>query len=140
MAFSEPDQARIFDRMGHPRRFLSVDSALLQAIAAVGNDASMSARIVTYLDDCDRIDAKLKGSQVRQAVSSIDKNDIVLSGYREIVALRSEGRRYVGRIAAILGVEPRHDSFSAEICPDIQPTSPLQALYQGHGNSLMKLG
>lgn len=118
MAFSPTDEARLFDRMGYARRYLSVDSSLVQAINAVGDDAQISALIVSYLDRCDEIDAKLKGAEGRQAIASIDKQDVVFSGPREIIMLRSQGRLYLGRIARLLKVVPVGDGFSSSIQAD----------------------
>jgi hypothetical protein len=139
MAFSESDQARLFDRMGQARRFLSVDSALLQAIAAVGNDAAVSALVVSYLDRCDEIDEKLIDAEDRQALMSADQGDVVFAQYRELVSLRSQGRQYVGRIARLLGVEPRGDCFSASINANVPSWTPLNAMYGGSGSN-MKIG
>jgi len=115
MAFSDPDQARIFSRMGRARRYLQIDSALVHAINAVGDDAEVSALIVSYLDRCDEIDEKLVDAEDRQALMSADQGDVVFAQYRELAALRSQGRMYIGRIGRLLGVEPLGDGFSASI-------------------------
>jgi len=118
MAFSEEDTVRIFDRMGYARRFLSVDSSLLSAINSVGEDATVSALIVSYLDRCDEIDQKLIESEDRQAIVSADQGDVVFGGYREIAALRTRGREYLGRMARLLKVRPLGVCFSPSLEAD----------------------
>ena len=144
MAFTSADVVRIFDRMGQARRFLSVDSALLQAIAAVGSDPDMQVLVISLLNECDRVDAKLKSAQGRLSIRSIDKNDVVFNPDKEIFLLRSEGRRYVARIARALGVPPRGDCFSGSLDVNVAGWAPLQGMYGpgygGTGGNGMKLG
>jgi len=140
VAFQPTDVVRIFDRMGQPRRYLSVDSALLHAINAVGNDPDSQALVLSLLNDCDRVDAKLKAAQGRLALRSVDKDDVVFNPDREIYVLRSEGRRYVGRVARALGIQPRGDCFSGSIDANVPSWTPLGAMYGGTGGNLTKLG
>lgn len=141
MAFSDSDTARIFDAMGQARRFLSLDTALLQAIAAVGGDAAVSTLVVSYLDRLDAIDAKLVDAEDRQALMSADQGDAVFAQYRELVSLRSQGRMYIGRIARLLGVSPRGDKFSPSIDANVPNYSPIAGMYGNNGgNGNMKIG
>jgi len=140
MAFSQADTVRIFDRMGQARRFLSLDSSLLQAIAAIGSDSDVQALVISLLNECDRIDAKLKAAQGRLSLRSVDKDDVVFNPDKEIFMLRSEGRRYVKRIAGALGVSPRGDCFSGSIDVNVPNYSPLQAMYGNGSSGMMKLG
>ena len=139
MAFSAVDTVRIFDRMGTPRRFLSLDTALLQAVNAIGDDAEASALVVSLLDECDRVDRLLKGAQGNQGLKQVKGTKVVFRGPAQVVILRSEGRRYAGRIAKILGVKPRGDSFSGTTEVDVPAWTPLQAMYGNNGGG-MKMG
>jgi hypothetical protein len=57
------------------------------------------------------VDAKLTDAHGRLKAMKVGSID--LPGKLEISTLRSEGRRHVSRMASMLGVEVRHDVYSA---------------------------
>lgn len=58
------------------------------------------------------IDTKILDAHGR--LKALKVGSIDLSGPGEIATLRAEGRRFVARLSAILGVAPRVDVFSSQ--------------------------
>jgi hypothetical protein len=111
MALSEAQRVQIRFYLGWSARFHQFDSRLEQALNAVETLADTQTQIEAVLTDLDDIVTKLKASYDR--IRAMKVASIELPGKLEIGLLRSEGRRNVGSLAAILGVEVRHDIFSA---------------------------
>jgi hypothetical protein len=68
-------------------------------------------RVEAVLTDLDSVATAIKDSYSR--LKAIQVGSITLPGQNELGLLRSEGRRNAGSLAAILGVEVRHDVFSS---------------------------
>jgi hypothetical protein len=120
---SSTERAKVRLYLGWQSRFYQTDSALEQAMSAVDNDPDAVASIQALLTRCADVDAKLEDADSRQKLGVAE--DITFKGPVEIAALRGQGRQAVGRIAAVLGVEIRHDVYS--------PSAPA-------GSNFMKLG
>ena len=103
--------------LGWSARFHQIDSALEQALSAVGFDPETEARITNpisgtppgLLSLLEDVDAKLLGGHGRLKASQV--GSITLNA-AEIDQLRGEGRRHAARLAAVLGVVVRVDVFS----------------------------
>lgn len=114
MALTNSQKADIRLYLGWSARFLQVDSQLEGAIAAVQNDAAHEAQLTALLVEVANIDTKLKAAYPRLQASKVGSIELN-SG--EIGMLRSEGRRFVGRMASVLGVDVRNDVFSGTHMP-----------------------
>jgi hypothetical protein len=119
MALSSTDRARIRWYLGWTQRYLQTDSRLELAMGAT--DASADALLIIQdtlingglLASLADIDAKLVNAHKRIKVSKV--GTIELPGKMEIGILRSEGRRFVARLASLLGVEVRNDVYSGNL-------------------------
>lgn len=119
--FTEAQRADVRKYLGWAGRYYQTDSQLEQAMSAVSVDTE--TRIVAELEVCAAIDTALAGMRTRFKAEEV--GGIVLRGGAEMEDLRSQGRQAAGRIAAMLGVEIRHDAFSGS-----GPTSGGNYLFQ----------
>lgn len=103
-------QVRMY--LGWSERFHQTDSALEQAMNALDQSQSTDAeaQVISYLTELGTIDTSITAAYVNLQATQV--GSIKLDGPRQIAVLRGEGRRIVGRIASLLGVEVRHDSFA----------------------------
>ena len=111
MAFTEAQRVKIRLYLGWSARFHQFDSRLEQAMNAVDTLADTETEVEAILADLATIETELADAHGRLKAMKVGSID--LPGHKEIQALRSEGRRHVGRLAATLGVEVRHDAFGA---------------------------
>jgi hypothetical protein len=138
MALSDSSKAQIRLYLGYSGKYFQIDSVLEQAMNSVAADPDMQTILETLIARCQDVDAKLQASDNRQKMQSADQGAIVYRGPVELAALRSQGRMAVGRMAAMLGVECRHDAFS----PSLSNTAPVLfgGLWgNGRGNT-MRMG
>jgi len=111
MALLEAQKVSIRFYLGWSARFHQFDSRLEQAMSAIDTLPDTQTLIEAILVDLGDISTKIKEAYNRlkaMKVSSID-----LPGPGEIGMFRSEGRRFVGQLAATLGVEVRQDVFGS---------------------------
>jgi hypothetical protein len=103
-------QVRMY--LGWSERFHQTDSRLEQAMNALDESQSTDAeaQVITILGQLTAIDTALTNALPLLQAKKV--GSIELPGTMQIGMLRSEGRRLAGRIAALLGVEVRHDVFS----------------------------
>jgi hypothetical protein len=111
MALTEAQKVKIRFYMGWPARFHQVYPELEQAMSAVDSLPDTETQLEAILTDLDSIWALLKGSYVR--LKALKSGSTELPGPNEVMTLRSEGRRNVGTLAALLGVGTIHDVFGA---------------------------
>lgn len=113
MALTAAEKSKIRLFLGWSERFHQTDSRLEQALLAVDADATGETynRINTLLQSIADIETRITDAYSR--LKAIKVGSIELPGMMELGALRSEGRRFVGRLAALLGVAVRHDAFAA---------------------------
>lgn len=108
MAFTEAQRADIRKYLGWPGRWFQTDSRLEQAMNGV--TAEHQTQIVGELARLATIDTKLDSASTFFPASR--DGNIGIEGAQNLNLLRSQGKQAAGRIAAILGVEVRHDVFS----------------------------
>lgn len=113
MAFTADERVQIRFALGWSARFFQTDSRLEQAMNAVEQDEETSARVRDLLTSVEDIRTKLTAAHGRLKAARL--GGIELSGATEIMMLRMEGRRHVGSLAAIFGVEVRHDIFGSSL-------------------------
>lgn len=113
---TEAQQALVRSYCGYTGRFRQFDTRLEQAMRAISTLPESEALITNDLEAsppgllacCLDVDAKLTASHRRLKVSKVGPIEL---NPREIAALRDEGRRYVGRLCQLLGVERGNDAF-----------------------------
>ena len=108
MAFTLAEKARIRMYLGWATAFFQTDTRLESAMVVLDEATEELAR--EQLGQCVSVDRKLLDAESRFAAKTV--GSIVLPGADELSMLRSRGREAVGRIAAMLGVEVRHDVFA----------------------------
>lgn len=111
-SFTDTQRANIRLYLGWSARFHQTDSRLEQAMSAVDMESSGATNTicVALLASLADIEAKLLDAHNR--LKAMQVGSITLPGKNELGLLRSEGRRFAGKLAATLGVEVRHDVFS----------------------------
>jgi hypothetical protein len=113
MALTATQEAKVRYYLGWSARFHQSDSRLEMALSALPSEAESETLIVAALVRVEDIDTKLTDAHGRLKAMKVGSID--LPGHREVETLRSEGRRWVGRIASTLGVEVRQDVFSGAL-------------------------
>lgn len=81
-------------------------------LAMDGSDSDTQALVVGLIASLVDVDAKLLDAHTRLKAKKVGSIELTLDG--ELMSLRSEGRRFAGRLATILGVEVQHDVFSGK--------------------------
>jgi hypothetical protein len=120
MALTAAQRTQIRLVTGWQDGFGQFDSRLEQAMNYADSRPELLAQLQNAIDGSPpgllasiaAIDTKLLGAHTRMkalAAGSLTLNPA------ELQQLRSEGRRFVGRLCAILGVEARHDYFSGSL-------------------------
>ncbi len=110
MALTATQKASIRLYCGWSARFHSTDSRLEMAMGAADNDAELLVQIASILASLAAIETKI--TALYDCFKAQKVGNITLDPKLELGMLRSEGRRFVGRLATLLGVEVRHDVFS----------------------------
>lgn len=106
---SQRAQIRLY--CGYSARFRQTDSRLEQAMNALDvGDIDTFNEVLGFLASLADMDAKLLNAHNR--LKAMKVGSIMLDAKVEIGMLRSEGRRFVGRLASTLGVEVRQDVFA----------------------------
>lgn len=103
---------------GWSGRWRQTDSRLEQAMNALDMaDDDTMAEVRTLLASLASVDTELVDAHKRIKAAKLGSLELSQAGRRgdEIEVLRSEGRRFVGRLAATLGVEARQDVFSGSL-------------------------
>jgi len=99
-----------------------MDSALEQAMSAVdmGDDETYGLITRTLTDplgpgllaSCKDIDAKLLATDDELEVKKVGTIELVVA--EKVALLRSNGRKFAGRLASLLSVQVRHDVFAGK--------------------------
>ena len=113
---TEAQQALVRYYCGYTGRFRQFDTRLEQAMRAISTLPESEALITNdlyaetpgLLACCQDIDTKLTASHRRLKVGKVGPIEL---NPREISMLRDEGRRFVGRLCQLLGVERGNDAF-----------------------------
>jgi hypothetical protein len=109
MALSDQERADIRKFLGWPDRFnTTLNSQLDQALNAVSSESETNIR--AELVKLEATDTKLGTASTYFPASQV--GTIGVEGAQNLELLRDQGRQAAGRIAAILGVEVRHDAFA----------------------------
>jgi hypothetical protein len=118
-AFTEKQKTLIRDALGFSAIFLQSDPRLetaINSICAVVDggtrpDDSSQMEAMSIVDEIQSIYCELRAARKQVTVTGVNK--IQIDAARGIIMLRSEGRRLVTRLSAILSTNPRRDIFSA---------------------------
>lgn len=111
MAYAEAQRVEIRFYLGWSARFHQFDSRLEQAMNAVDTELDTQAKAEVILAALADVMAKLTDAHSR--LKALKVGSIELPGKIEIAMLRAEGRRHAGALAALHGVEVRHDVFGS---------------------------
>ncbi len=110
--FTLAERARIRRLLGWEARFLQYDTRLESAMDAINNvspaDQDVIRDIFTKLDG---LDTKIESAQVKFGVDRV--GSIYLNSLNMLGLLKSEAKRYVDNMAAILGVECRANFYGS---------------------------
>ena len=111
--WTSAQKAKIRLFLGWSARFHQYDSRLEQAMSAIEGESDDSTHdlIVGFLASLDDIQTRLTSAYSR--IKAMKVGSIDLPGAMEMGLLKAEGRRFVGQLAATLGVEVRHDVFGS---------------------------
>jgi hypothetical protein len=107
MALTDGQKAQIRLYLGYPDVNRSMRPALEGAMLALSADAELL--IEDLLTRLDSLQTTLEGAWAFQSVKRAE--EVTLSGFDGLVALRSEGKRLVNQISSILGVQPLTTPF-----------------------------
>ncbi len=113
MALTATQQAKVRYYLGWSARFHQTDSRLEMALSALSTEPESETLVITALGKCEDIDTRLEDAYGRIKAAKVGSID--LPGHKEVETLCIQGRRWVGRIAATLGVEVRQDVFSGSL-------------------------
>lgn len=111
MAFTSDEKRNIRELLGWPERFGSTDSALERAIDAIENRPDAETRIRALLSEADDLFTEMLAA--RKRLKAYKAGEHMLDAGFEIDEIQALGRVVSGRIAAMLGVEIRHDAWAA---------------------------
>lgn len=112
MALTEQQRDSVRQYVGWTFRFRQTDSQLELALNAVDQDTVVQATVVAVLASLANIDTLISAAYSRiQAKALVGEVELMES--QEIAILRSEGRRFVGRLAGYLGVPVRQDVYGS---------------------------
>jgi hypothetical protein len=107
MALTDGQKAQVRLYLGFPDVNRTLYSNLEGAMTAVSDDAV--DQITDILTRLDSLQTTLEGAWPFQSV--IRAEEVTLSGFNGLAALRSEGKRLVNQLAIILGVKPMNTPF-----------------------------
>jgi hypothetical protein len=107
---SAAERANVRLYLGWVDRFRQTDSRLEQALNAVDGDTDAYNIVESILASIAALETDITAAYKR--FKAVKVGSIELEGDKELGLLRSEGRRFSGRLASFLGVEIRHDVWS----------------------------
>ncbi len=110
--FTAAQRAKVRWYLGWSARFHQMDSRLEQAMNAVDSEVDDSSHdlVLLNLTAMDDLNSRIVSAYNR--LKALKVGSIDLPSHGEIGMLRSEGRRLGGQVAALFGVETRHDVWS----------------------------
>lgn len=111
MALTDQNRADIRYYLGYSARYFHTDTVLESAMSSLESDPEASTQVLADIVKCQDIDTRLEATYDR--LKALQVCDITLAHKKELCVLRSEGRRYVGRIASTIGVPVRHDVYGS---------------------------
>lgn len=135
MALTDAQKDSVRQYVGWNFRFRQTDSQLELALNAVDQDATVQATVIAILASLASIDTAITDAYSRIKAKTL-VGEVELMESQEIAILRSEGRRFVGRLAGYLGVPARQDVYGSALPNQF---SGYQGPYGGTGN-LPRLG
>jgi hypothetical protein len=109
MALTDAQKAKVRFYLGYQDQFRDMNTTLESQLDA-GLSADAETLVTATITQLESVDTKLVAAHTR--LKAIKVGSITLSGDGEIMALRSEGRRFVGRLASLYGVQPISDVFA----------------------------
>lgn len=116
MALTDTQRAQVRKYLGWPARWWQTSSQLEQAMNALDQTAAELTEVTTMLTALADIDTRITAAYSR--LKAMKVGSIELPGHGELLALRSEGRRYSNRLASKLGVPILSDAWSGGSGPN----------------------
>jgi hypothetical protein len=110
MGFTEAQKVQVRVYLGWPALYLQTYSALEYAMQAIENKVDSFNQVIVLIGQLNVVDAQLTDAYRRIKADQI--GEIKIGRMSEINILRSEGRRLVGRLAALLNTSIREDAFA----------------------------
>jgi hypothetical protein len=136
MALSSANKASIRLYLGYSSRFFQVDGILEQAMLAIDSDSDAVTLLQALITRAQDVDTRLAAMDSR--LKLVVAEDVTFAGVTEMMGLQMQGRRAVGRMASMLGVPVRHDSFAASTS-NSAPTW-MSGMFGSNDGGNMKLG
>lgn len=99
MAFTNAERARLRELLGVPAGYRDQYLDVEGRFGTAEQDRDVEDRVRIVLTDVTTIEDQIRKAWKRQAVEVVD--DIRLAGWKEIHALRREGRRLVRRLCTV---------------------------------------
>lgn len=112
MALTLAQKADVRTSLGWSAQFAQTDNALENAFDGLAANPEHEALVVTLLTDIAAVKAQLIDARKRLKGKKV--GSIELDAFQhEMAALRWDGMRLTGELAAIMGVERRHNIFGS---------------------------
>lgn len=111
MALTAQNKADIRYYLGYSARYFFTDTILESAMRSIESDPEAEAQVLADVARLQALDTRIEG--VYDRLKALRVCDIYVAGKKEMCALKSEGRRIVGRIASTIGVPTRHDVYGS---------------------------
>jgi hypothetical protein len=109
MALTDAQKASVRFYLGYQDQFRNMNTALESQLSA-GLSSDAETLVIATLANLAAVDAQLLTAHGR--LKAMKVGSITLTGDGEVMALRSQGRLYVGRLAAMYGVQPLNDVYA----------------------------
>lgn len=112
MALDPQQRADVRNALGWSAQFSQTDNALENAFDGLETQPEHENQVIALLADISAV--KLQIVDSRKRLKGLKVGTIELDAFRhEMAALRWDGQRLTGEMAAIIGVERRHDIFTS---------------------------
>lgn len=111
MALTNAQKVAIRKWLGYSGRYFQTDTVLEQAMAAIA-DPDLEAEIATLLAELATVDARRATVRDTGGLKQVDEVVFQDGSISSLRAVLEEGSMLVARLAAMLGVDVRHNPFS----------------------------
>jgi hypothetical protein len=108
VSFTPTQKTSIRFYLGYQDQFRHINTSLEQQLVEGGISAEAEVVVIDLLGSLATTDAELVNAHKRMKASKVGS---IFLNDRELSMLRSEGRRFVWRLASVFGITPRNDVY-----------------------------